>query len=321
MNSSSDDRRAHRFQNVLLLCLLCFVSAAALTGISPLDTSTSQPRDKRFKVVPDGRSGFWNRVQDEASGIDYGGGGVFFFPTLVIADVPVYNLPGVQNRLNFSSQALAGIFLGQVGFWDDRLLVQANPNTKLPHRKIVVVHRQDETGETVLWTDYLSKVNTQWKQKVGGGSDVSWPVGKAVVGDDGLVEVIRRDEFSIGYLERSLAVKSGLRFGRVRNLAGNFVGPEAAGLQAAAVERIASLDFSSSVSITNPPGPNSYPIAGFSGLLIPGQMADISKRKAMIDFLRWVLTEGQRSAAKDGYVPLPKEVVRKELEALNAISR
>jgi phosphate transport system substrate-binding protein len=244
-----------------------------------------------------------------------------FFPTLVIGDVPVYNVPGTLKPLNFSPHTLAGIFLGQVIFWDDPLLVRDNPTTSLPHRKIVVVHEQDETGETALWTDYLCKVSDQWKQKLGNGSDISWPAGMTVAGDDDLVNAIKRNRFSIAYLERWLAIKSGLRLGKVQNLAGNFVGPQVTSFQAAAAERLASLDLSSRVSITNPSGPYSYPIAGFSGLLIPAQMPDPSKKKAMIDFIRWVITDGQRSAAKDGYIPLPKSVIRKELKLLDALSQ
>jgi phosphate transport system substrate-binding protein len=303
-----------------LTFMLLLVSASARTNDSALDKSTARARDNKFTIVPDRKSGFWNRLQDDA-GIDYGESGIYFFPTLVIGEVPVYNLPGVQNRLNFSPDALAGIFLGQIVYWDDRVLKRANPTASLPHRKILVVHREDETGETVLWTDYLSKVNAQWRVRVGSGTDISWPVGKGVTEDDGLVDAVRENRFSIGYLERSLAMKSGLRLGRVQNLAGRFLDPEAAGLQSAATERIASLDFSSSLSITNASGTNSYPIAGFSGLLIPGQMPDVAKKKAMIDFLRWVLTAGQRSAAKNGYVPLPKQIVRKELETIDTISK
>lgn len=207
----------------LLVGLLCSVSVGAPVNASPQDTSTSKPKDNRLRVVPDAqRFGLWNKLQG-GSDVDYGQSGILFFPTLVIADVPVYNLPDMQNSLNFSPEALAGIFLGQITYWDDPLLVKADLKTRLPHHRIVVIHRQDETGTTVLWTDYLSKVSAQWKQTVGEGAEVSWPVGKAVVGDDGVVDAIKHAKFSIAYMERSLAVRSALTCGRVRNLSGNFL--------------------------------------------------------------------------------------------------
>lgn len=156
------------------------------------------------------------------------------FPTVLGADVPTYNLPGVSAELNFTPEALAGIFLGKITRWDDPELVKANPDVKLPARDLVVVHRSDGSGTTYVWVDYLSKISPEWKQKVGVGTSVNWPVGLGGKGNEGVAGQIKQTAYSIGYVELIYAIQNKLPYGRVRNASGNFVKADLASVTAAA---------------------------------------------------------------------------------------
>ena len=250
-----------------------------------------------------------------------GNGTLIFLPTLVVADVPVYNLPALHKPLRFTPQILVGIFLGTITRWNDAPIAAANPGIRLPSHRIIVVHRTDENAETLMWTDYLSKVSDRWNHSVGKGATVQWPVGIGVAGSDGVEREVSKTENSVGYLERLLAVQGNLPFADVQNAAGKFVHADVVSVAAAAAERIDSLDFRRFMSISNPSGDNAYPIAGFAGIIIPEQIPDVEKKKSLFSFVRWVLTNGQKTAIADGYVPVPAEVIRKELQLLDAMDR
>src|SRR5450432_88177 len=245
--------------------------------------------------------------------------GVLHFPTVLGADVPCYNIPGVSEELNFTPEALAGIFLGKITKWNDPELVKANPKSKLPANDIVVVHRADGSGTTYVWVDYLSKVSPEWKTKVGTATSVNWPVGLGGKGNEGVSGQIKQTPNSIGYIELIYAVQNKLSYGRVRNSSGSFVKADLAGVTAAAAGAAKDMPADFRVSITNAPGNTAYPISSFTWLLIPAKFSDASKRDAMKGFIKWMLTEGQNQAEALSYAKLPKEVVSKEMKSLNSI--
>ncbi|MGQ9634842.1 MAG: phosphate ABC transporter substrate-binding protein PstS [Bryobacteraceae bacterium] len=244
-------------------------------------------------------------------------GGVLHFPTVLGAVVPIYNVRGVVGELNFTPEALAGIFLGRITRWNDAELVKANPKAALPAAPIVVVHRSDGSGTTFVWTDYLSKISPEWKNRVGANTSVSWPVGLGAKGNEGVAGLVRQTPNSIGYVELVYATQNKIPYGRVRNAAAVFVRPELKSVTAAAAGVAMPEDFR--VSITNPPGKDAYPIASFTWLLIPARIPDARKREAITAFLRWMLTEGQKLAEPLGYAPLPKGVIEAELKAIAKI--
>ena len=249
---------------------------------------------------------------------DKHGFGILHFPTVMGADVPVYNVAGVNTDLNFTPDALAGIFLGKIAKWNDPELMKANPGVKLPAADIVVVHRSDGSGTTYIWTDYLSKVSKEWETKVGRGTSVNWPVGLGGKGNEGVSGQVQQTPNSIGYVELVYAVQNKMKTGKVKNLAGAWVAASLAGVTAAAASsKEMPEDFR--VSITNAPGKEAYPISSFTWLLIPEKIADPAKNKAIKDFLKWMLTDGQTMTSALAYAELPKSVVAKEMKAIAKI--
>lgn len=244
---------------------------------------------------------------------------VLHFPTVLGADVPSYNIPGISDELNFTPQALAGIYLGTVKKWNDPEIAKANPKVKLPAVDIVVAHRADGSGTTYVWTDYLSKISEDWKTKVGKGTSVNWPVGIGGKGNEGVSGLVQQTPNSIGYIELNYAVQNHLNYGRVQNPFGNFVKAEFSSVTAAASEAAKSMPDDFRVSITNAPGANAYPVSSFTWLLIPSKIPDSRKKKAITDFLHWMLTEGQSYAEPLSYSRLPREVVDKETQAISRV--
>lgn len=240
------------------------------------------------------------------------------FPTVLGADVPAYNLPGV-GELNFTGDILAGIYLGRITKWDDPLLREANPKVNLPSNRILVAHRSDGSGTTYVWADYLSKVSETWRTKVGRGTSVNWPVGLGARGNNGVSDLIQKTPYSLGYVELSYALQKGLAYGRVRNPAGNFVKADLGSVAAAATEASQNLPDDFRISITNAPGKTAFPISSFSWILIPAKIQDPNKRKAIVDFLTWVLTDGQKLTQQLVYPPVPERIVSKELAAIGRI--
>lgn len=244
---------------------------------------------------------------------------ILHFPTVLGADVPSYNIAGVSGELNFTQKALAGIFLGTITKWNDPELTKANPGVNLPSADIVVVHRSDGSGTTYIWTDFLSKVSDEWKNKVGKGTSVNWPVGLGGKGNEGVSGLVKQTPNAIGYIELVYAAQNGIAFGKVQNAAGKFVKADLAGVTAAAAGAAKNMPDDFRVSITNAPGATSYPIASFTWLLIPAHIEDAAKRDAIKGFLKWMLTEGQKYNEGLTYAQLPKTVVEKELKAISLI--
>jgi len=242
------------------------------------------------------------------------GGDVLHFPTVLGAVVPIYNVPGIATDLNFTPEALAGIFLGKVTKWNDPAIAKANPKIKLPGNDILVVHRSEGSGTTYVWVDFLSKVSPDWKSQVGTNTSVNWPVGIGGKGNEGVSGQVKQTANSIGYVELIYASHNKMAYGRVRNSSGNFVKAELASVTAAAAGVTMPDDFR--VSITNPAGKNAYPISSFTWLLVPEQMQHSGKREAMKGFLKWMLGPGQKLTEALEYAPLPKAVVGQEEKAI-----
>ncbi|HSA91705.1 MAG TPA: phosphate ABC transporter substrate-binding protein PstS [Terriglobales bacterium] len=236
-------------------------------------------------------------------------GKIFHIPTVLGAVVPAYKVPGVTGELKFTPQALAGIFLGRITSWNAKEIADANPGVNLPNQSIIVVHRSDGSGTTFVWTDYLSKISKDWESQVGKGTSVKWPVGLGAKGNEGVAGMIRQLDGAIGYVELIYAEQNKITYGSVKNAAGNFVKASlAATTQAAATAKMPP-DFR--VSITNAPGKDAYPISSFTWLLVPGKPKDAQRGKVLVDFLNWMLNDGQKMATQLTYAPLPKEVADK----------
>jgi phosphate transport system substrate-binding protein len=236
------------------------------------------------------------------------------------AVVPIYNLNNVTPFLNFSPASLAGIYLGTIKRWNDPILKASNPGVSLPDSEIVVVHRSDGSGTTFAWADYLAKVNPEWKGRIGAaGTTISWPVGWGAERNEGVAALVRRTPNSIGYVELIYAIQHELRFGAVQNADGNYVKADLTSVTAAAAG-VGEQGSDFRVSITNSPGKNAYPIATFTWLLLP-ENEQAQKRDAVVEFLRWALTSGQKECSGLGYAPLPAVVASEELKALDQLQK
>ena len=241
------------------------------------------------------------------------------FPTVLGGLVPTYNISGVTQDLKFTPETLAGIYLGKIKKWNDPELKKTNPGVNFPDADILVVHRSDGSGTTFVWTDYLSKVSPEWKTRVGANTSVSWPVGLGAKGNEGVAGLVKQSPNSIGYVELIYALQTKLPYGFVRNSSGTFLKADLASVTDAAAGASKAMPADFRVSITNAPGKNAYPIVSFTWLLIPSKIEDSAKKKAIVTFLHWMLTDGQKYAASLGYAPLPKEVVGKEEKQISLI--
>src|SRR5947199_2163594 len=246
-------------------------------------------------------------------------GKVLHIPTVLGADVPTYNVTGVTGELKFTPDVLADLFLGKITKWNDPRLAKANPGVKFPDEDIVIVHRSDGSGTTYIWTDYLSKVSSEWKDKVGKGTSVNWPVGLGGKGNEGVAGLIKQTPNSMGYVELIYAIQNKMPYGKVKNTSGDFIKADLAGVSAAATGAVKTMPDDFRVSITNAPGKTAYPISSFTWLLIPSKFSDSAKRDALKKFVQWMLADGQNYAESLSYAKLPPEVVAKETKALSKI--
>ena len=244
---------------------------------------------------------------------------VLHFPTVLGGVVPVYNVSGAPAALHFTGETLAGIFLGTITKWNDAALKKDNPGVNLPDKAITVVHRSDASGTSFVWTDYLSKVSSTWKSKVGASTSVNWPVGLGQKGNEGIAGLVKQTPDSIGYVELIYAVQNKMSYGLVRNAAGRFVKADFQSVSEAAAGAAANMPADFRVSITNAPGKNAYPISTFTWLLIPNKFDNATKKAAIKAFLEWMLGPGQQYATTLSYAPLPKPVAANEKKQIAAI--
>ena len=245
---------------------------------------------------------------------------ILHFPTVLGAVVPTYNIPGVNQELNFTPEALAGIYLGNITKWNDAAIQGPNPGVKLPDTDIIVVHRSDGSGTTYIFVDFLSKVSDEWKTKVGKATSVNWPVGLGGKGNEGVAGLVKQQPGAIGYVELIYAIQNNLSYGKVKNASGAFVKAELASVTAAAASAAKEMPDDFRVSITNAAGKTAYPIASFTWLLVPSKIDDPAKKRAIVDFLHWMLKDGQDMVESLNYAKLPKGVVAKESKAISQVN-
>jgi len=244
---------------------------------------------------------------------------ILHFPTVLGAVVPSYNIPGVSQELNFTPDALLGIYLGKITKWNDPEIAKYNKGVNLPGTDIVVVHRSEGSGTTYVWADYLSKISAEWQSKVGRNTSLNWPVGLGGKGNEGVTGLVKQTPGAIGYVELLYAIQNQIPYGRVRNSAGVFVKADLASVTAAAAAFAKSMPEDFRISITNAPGKAVYPVTSFTYLLIPTRIEDAKKKQVIKNFLAWMLADGQKAAEPLSYARLPKEVVAKELKQISQI--
>jgi phosphate transport system substrate-binding protein len=286
----------------------------------------------QFHYLPRGSAEGISNVS--SGGADFGGSEVpmndeelakaptklLLLPSVVGGVVPIYNLPSIRQELRFTSEVLAGIYLGTIRNWNDPAMAAINPGVSLPHQRIEVFYRGDPSGTSYIWTEFLSKVSGKWKSQVGYGITVKWPAGEpSRNGGGNLARSVQETPSSIGYVELTFALEHGLQFGSIRNSAGNYIKANLKSLSAAAstAKSIRGEDFR--VSLTNASGESSYPVASFTWFLVPQNGLVPAKSAALRSFLRWMLTDGQGFAESLGYARLPEELRRKELDIVGRL--
>jgi phosphate transport system substrate-binding protein len=243
---------------------------------------------------------------------------ILHIPTVLGAVVPAYNVSGVSGELRFSPDTIAKICLGTITNWNDKAIATDNPGVTLPDRPIVLVHRSDGSGTNYIFTDYLSKISPEWKEKVGKGTSVKWPVGLGAKGNEGVAGMIRQMDGAFGYVELIYAVQNKIQYAAIRNAAGTWLKGSLEGATAAAGS-VKNMPPDFRVSITNAPGKDAYPISSFTWLLIPVQSKDPAKGKILVDFLHWMLSDGETMTSQLDYAPLPENVAAKVAETIKQV--
>jgi phosphate transport system substrate-binding protein len=228
-----------------------------------------------------------------------------------------YNVPGISKHINMTPKTLTDIFFGKVTNWNDAEIASGNPGVKFPNLAILVAHRADGSGTSYHFTDYLSKISSDWKTKVGVGKTVNWPTGVGAKGNEGVAGQISNSPGAIGYIELAYALQNDISYAAVQNKAGEYVLPSVDSIRAAASQKpeISATDF----SITDEGGKSSYPIAGYSWIMVWKNQADPARGKQLTDLLKWLVTGGQQYAAKVNYVPLPDNVQEVAIKAIASI--
>ena len=243
-------------------------------------------------------------------------GKILHIPTVAGAVVLTYNLPG-NPALKLDADTIAGIFLGQIKKWNDPKLTASNSGAKLPDQEIVVVHRSDGSGTTFIFTDYLSKVSGEWKQKAGNNTSVNWPAGIGGKGNEGVSGQVKQTPGAIGYVELIYATQNKMPYAEVKNTAGEFVKPSLESITAALSTGDIPEDFR--FSITNAPGKDAYPICGATWLLVYEQQKDAAKGKKLVEFLKWAAKDGEKMAKDLQYAPLPDTLQQRVLKKIDEI--
>jgi phosphate transport system substrate-binding protein len=246
-------------------------------------------------------------------------GKILHIPTVLGAVVPIYKIPGVTQELKFTGPLLADIYLARVTKWNDPAIAKLNPGVNLPGTDITVVHRADGSGTTYIWVDYLSKVSPDFKKTVGVATSVKWPTGVGGKGNEGVAGLVSQTPGAIGYVELIYALQTNITYGTVQNSAGSFVRASIESVTAAAAAAAGAMPADFRVSITNPPGKDAYPIASFTWLLFFENPQDKTQARAMVDFVKWALADGQKLASGLGYAPLPAPIAAMALKAIEKI--
>ena len=241
------------------------------------------------------------------------------FPTVVGAVVPIYNLAGVHGDLKLTPQILAGVYSGTIRKWNDPRILEVNHRAHLPDADIAVVHRSDGSGTTFVWTSYLSLTSPEWKNSVGSGTRVSWPIGVGATGSEGVAAMVQRTPNAIGYVAWIYAIQHQLNYAAVRNRAGQFIRADLASITAAAAGAGTPAEQNHRLSILDASGKTAYPISTLTWLLVPTEGIEPQKKSAVAQFLAWMVTAGQKQCASLGYAPLPRELAARERRRISAL--
>ena len=243
-------------------------------------------------------------------------GKILHIPTVAGAVVMTYNVPG-NPSLKLDGETIADIFLGKIKKWNDPKIAATNAGVKLPDNEIVVVHRSDGSGTTFIFTDYLSKVSAEWKQKAGNNTSVNWPTGIGGKGNEGVSGQVKQTPGTIGYVELIYALQNKMPYAELKNAAGEFVKPTIESITAALAAAEIPVDFR--FSMTNAPGKEAYPIAGATWLLVYQQQKDAAKGKKLVEFLKWAAKDGEKMAKDLQYAPLPDTLQQRVLARIDEI--
>lgn len=243
-------------------------------------------------------------------------GKILHIPTVAGADVVTYNLPG-SPKLKLDGTTVANIFLGKITKWNDSAIAEQNSGVSLPDKDIIVVHRSDGSGTTYIFTDYLTSISTDWKEKVGKGTSVKWPAGLGGKGNEGVSGQVKQSPGAIGYVELAYAKQNGLPYASMKNSSGNYVDASIESVTAALATATIPDDFR--FSMVNPPGKDAYPISGATWLLVYQQQKDAAKGKKLVEFLKWAYNDGEKMAATLDYAPLPENVQARVLKRIDTI--
>jgi phosphate transport system substrate-binding protein len=256
--------------------------------------------------------------------------GAVHIPETIGSVVAAYNIPSIPDKgLKLSGEVLADIFMGQITKWNDPKIQSLNTDKTLPGDDIVVVHRSDGSGTTFVWTDYLSSVSPTWNEQVGKGKSVEWQVGIGAPGNEGVANAIKGTPNTIGYVELNYALTTNTPFAFIQNKEGNFVEASINSTRAAVQSYATSLPMGdgvwTDVTLVNAAGADSYPIASFSYLLLNKELStnpnlDQAKAKALVDFISWAITDGQKVGESLDYVPLPEGVVKLNQDTLKSLT-
>ncbi len=245
---------------------------------------------------------------------------VLHIPIIMGGVAITYNLPSVGNGIKLDGTTLADIYLGKITKWNDPKLVKMNPDKKLPNKAIIVAHRSEGSGTTFIFTSYLTKVSPEWAKKCGNSTSVNWPVGLGAKGTEGVAGIIAQTPGAIGYIELAYAKQNNLPYCEMKNKAGNFVDVNFNTVSDAAAGASKNMPKDLRAVITNSEGKNSYPICGFSWVVVPKDIKNKSHAQALVKFLKWAVTKGQADATSLYYAPLPSSVQKLDLEKINLIT-
>ncbi len=245
---------------------------------------------------------------------------ILHIPTVIGSVVLTYNIPGVDKNINLTPEAISGIYMGKIKKWNDPAIQKENPDVNLPDKEIIVCYRTDGSGTTFVFTDYLGKVNAEWKANVGVAKDVKFPVGQGGKGNEGVTGLVKQLEYSIGYVELIYALQNSLKYANVKNQEGQFISPNLESLTKAAEQSVNEMPDDLRQSITNAKGKESYPISSYTYILLYEKQKDANKGKTLKEFLVWAMSDGEKFAKDLGYAPLPQIVVTKSLEKVNRIN-
>jgi len=248
-------------------------------------------------------------------------GELLHIPTVLGAVVVTYNVPSLKTDLKLTPDTIAGIYLGKITKWKHPAITSSNPGVSFPDAAINVVRRSDGSGTSYVWTDYLSKISSEWHDKIGTGAMVNWPaIGVAAKGNEGVTGQVKSSPNSLGYVELIYAEQNKLPYAAIQNSAGEFVKPSLESVTAAAAGAAGQMPDDLRISITNAPGKDAYPVSSYTYFLVYKNQDNEAKGKALVKFLWWALHDGEKMTKDLLYAPLPQEVASKAEQKIKSIT-